>query len=364
MYLISDYPCVTFLSPSLSFISFQDKTEIARWMIAIATFALQTISIINSSFNNNDIGRVERREQKNVGIIAEQMKGLKINDRSDYQNASFPLNELFLKPIRVPTTADDPLSHQSPQRSSGKEPSSTTMDPSKAVSTAFHQVSRMMEIYRLLYDESLDLYENSSLLMNDNPASLFLYPIGLMHMPAEGTDNFQKTFYSEIRKEIHNIPNFALFEQMKGGYPIMIFPKLSDSWKSGRPPSEYSHQYLTLVEKAVDFLNEREIAHEDLRPENIFFQIVEGQISLKIIDFEDSLIFGSGLSKGDLYRQDTYHRYPIFNEDDYYAQASHNNWFKEAIRLWLEGTESSTHFSYFMQNNYEKVINQVFGIDK
>jgi serine/threonine protein kinase len=123
---------------------------------------------------------------------------------------------------------------------------------------------------------------------------------------------------------------------------------------TNRPPKELQQEYLRALETAVTYLNTRKVAHLDRRPENIFFRINQDeQVELKIIDFEDSVVFSRKISKAVLYPGDGFHRSPIFLERDYYASESHNNWFNVAIELWL--ASDANDFCDCMETNYPTV---------
>ena len=69
--------------------------------------------------------------------------------------------------------------------------------------------------------------ENSKLGVSE----LILFPIGLMHMPIENTDEFKEKVFENIKNEIARYDTFDGFTNL-GDYPIIAYPLLShsDGW--------------------------------------------------------------------------------------------------------------------------------------
>lgn len=178
-----------------------------------------------------------------------------------------------------------------------------------------------------------------------------LFPVGLMRIPDEDTTNAFEPIIQKVRK------NFRYIEQLPLA-SLIVFRDLV-GWQNERPPPEYVDSYIELLSHAVEVMNTAKVAHMDLHPANIMWQIVsENTLEVKIIDFEMSLVFGSKIEPSEDLRKDP--RYPLMNKETLlYASEYHNNWFLVGIQSWLKESTSDVDFLIFMLKHYYQIAEKV-----
>jgi serine/threonine protein kinase len=170
-----------------------------------------------------------------------------------------------------------------------------------------------------------------------------------------------------LKKIHHFFPNFKIDDLPRS--PVIIFEHLkpTDSWSNSRPPNEKATKYLKTLKKAISVLTDAKVAHMDLRPSNIMWRWNQEKqkIEIKIIDFEDAVIFGEKIRFIERLKYDVMHRYPLMNtKEREYASSYHNDWFFHSIQLWLIDKNSNLGFESFMLSNHLKVEEIVTALEQ
>jgi aminoglycoside/choline kinase family phosphotransferase len=110
-------------------------------------------------------------------------------------------------------------------------------------------------------------------------------------------------------------------------------------------------------------MNRAGVAHMDFRSRNIMWKR-EGQfssVSLKIIDFEDSLAFGRTFRIPRYLAYDT--RYPFYATTEEFVTISerHNEWFRIALIDWARDDSVSMSFDDFICQESEQFLERING---
>ena len=151
--------------------------------------------------------------------------------------------------------------------------------------------------------------------------------------------------------------------------PILVYPLLSakDNWQSsdkdGKPGENFRVDYLRKLELVINELNTAGVAHMDLRPTNILWRPApqggDGEVEMKVIDFEDALFFDELVLNRRMY--DSNPNYPLYGIDQAILDADmkiencqllvtsyYNDWFFDAITAFVMEDEAA-EFSLFMK---------------
>ena len=298
VYLVGGhYPVIVLLSPSLSFTSFEDRRLIVKYMLCSVDYILDSIKIIKNA------------------------KTYKI---SQMLPLSFSYSQMFFKPIRInhKITAFDTINDM--------------------ISNGLFNVERLMHIYECLNKCS-------------QTRQYVLFPVGLLSIPRSSVGESESREYLDpilqsLRKYFYRYGNFTLA-------PIMIFPFLKDHGKSAKPPRQCVHSYLRALCEGVRLLCECKVAHMDLRPENIMWKYDAScdQMELKLIDFEDAILFGARVRFVESLKEDS--RYPDMPDQSFeYASAYHNWWFVVGIKMWLlMYYDAYDNYTAFTESNFDVV---------
>lgn len=79
---------------------------------------------------------------------------------------------------------------------------------------------------------------------------------------------------------------------------------------------------------------------------------------MKIIDFEDAVVFGNKIRSDKVRSDDAYRRYPpMGTADRSFASSYHNTWFLLSITDWLGSSEPD--FADFMLQNHDSICMKV-----
>ena len=131
---------------------------------------------------------------------------------------------------------------------------------------------------------------------------MILFPEGVVSVPGE--DVYES---GSIRRMLIQSCERNGFKDMNFTYrPIIMFPRLEVGWGTEKPSTpQQREQYVHQLNIANRALNLAGVAHLDLRPANIMWRDTgrdrdmntNGEeefscVELKVIDFEDAVIFG------------------------------------------------------------------------
>ena len=242
------------------------------------------------------------------------------------------------------------------------------------------RLNYIMRIYESLRSKPTDQSTSAR-----SGSTSILFPLGVVSVPGDKDRHGSKVKHNtELRKLLIAHCHRNGFTDMDLNYcPIVLFPLLpvSQGWCNDRPPTTTLREsYLKQLRIACNWLNEKRVAHLDLRPANIMWrsivreqesssslQLSSEQVQLYIIDFEDAVMFDDGIPMGFvetvLRTKDT--RYPFRSGDEkrergLVAQAYHNEFFYEAIDHWIH-SDSDLSFSEFMNSQQHcAIMNKVY----
>lgn len=306
VYLIPHcYPVIVQLSLPLSYLTFEGRCCLACWGIVLAGFAAKTV---------NSLKQLRSSDKPSSAALL----GLYIAP------------SLFYKPLR--------LSH--------KDVASDLENVLDGGSSLRATLESMMRVYQRLHAIS-------------RANSFFLFPLGVVLYP-----NLNSLSYGCGMREIMEIcvgKHFPLCcEFLDYGCPVVVYEELNaDDWKNTKPPPDAAEAYVNGVKKAVEIMNQAEVAHMDLRPANIMWRSIKEnesdtvKVDVRVIDLEDAVPFGFGIQCVNVLRQDP--RYPVSLEDEReFIQAAqyHNDWFAAAVEGWALQVDYN-RFEDFMNENSE-----------
>ena len=167
-----------------------------------------------------------------------------------------------------------------------------------------------------------------------------LFPIGNMVLPNDDDVN-----HREGRDKIIALRQTFGYLNWPPNTPLIVYPLLR-GYEDGRPEPHQVEAYLQGVQAAIIILNQAEVCHGDLRAKNILWKFEEstGSIDIKLIDFEHSVQFGRPLKL----HHDS--RFPHYDQRMrvYGANRSHNKWFLESLRHWLQSTDDGVDYDSYM----------------
>jgi hypothetical protein len=207
-------------------------------------------------------------------------------------------------------------------------------------------------------NDIMTCYERLRRAASTESKAWILFPVGVVTLPRSGVAE-NKFLREKLIARLSE--SFSTWDCSRLTLcPLVVYPMLrkEDGWSSDKPSHEHRDMYVHSLRLAVDLLNEAEIAHLDLRPENILWRVVRSGatpvIELKVIDFETAQPFGSKiptvLIENVLEKRD--YRYPFKLGDDdprrvIRADRSHNEFFMRAISMWVH-SDSESGFGSFM----------------
>ena len=296
VYLVQDFPVIVYLTPPLSYINVEDRLMISRAILACVQYIIDTTGFIQ------------------FAKIIYPLRSLK-----------FDYHSYFYKPIR----ANSKFKVSCPDQN--------------LISNVMTNVERIMYIYQKIYSK-----------YNEKTHEFIALPLGLMRIPCDTNKEYIVPIIQKIKQHFNDFDDNLL-----ACSPVIIFQNLS-LWSNKRPNNEYISKYLFTLRNAISYLNESKIAHLDLRPHN-FMWLFDQQFStifIKIIDFEDAVIFGSKIRHIDYLQTDKYKRYPPLEGENQYASEHHNNWFLLSMELWLN-QDDHAEFMYFNR----ELVSEKFLID-
>lgn len=337
IYLVADsFPVAVLLSRPLCFMIEEDRRIICKWAHVLASFIIETISMIDKS--KKGVTDSKKKTQASSRIMV------------------FKTCDMFFKPIRSHLRMID----------------YTLSD----LNTILH---RIMQIYNKLWNYTL---------IDSHMQDYFLFPIGVMsiaskriikiqqktsskdssHLYSDNVQRIDDNIQYDVLKRINDIPNFRTTD-WPITTPVIIFDALKSSqgWKNTKPDEVYVQEYLSHLYEIVTILNNSSIAHLDLRPANIMWRIKNDcNLEIKIIDFEDSYIFGEVVLIADM--NDPRYPYRIRDSSDsskLVASCYHNIWFYVAVKSWLD--ENNVIYDLYddfmrIQTNYDNVLRTVQDI--
>ena len=344
VYLIPEcYPVLVQLSPPLTYLTFEGRCALARWGIALARFAEETVNCLRNPQN-------KARTNLKSGV---------------YISPSF-----FYKPLRD--------YHKS------KDGSGDIRVYSGSSYWGDHRVDNGSS-HRLSLESLMVAYQCLSVVPRAH--DFFLFPLGVISYPSEEAPSI-KSMICDIMKK--SIQKYFLYHDdlLRNGCPVVVYDLLTPScWSNKKPPPYAVESYIACVKSAVAILNKACIAHLDLRPANILWRVtpplsdidstlsaadvdresesaakrrrVESgtavMVEIRVIDLEDAVPFGFNFQHTCILRSDP--RYPV-HKNDYreliLADESHNNWFFEAVSSWARQTNIEK-FSEYMRLNSENI---------
>lgn len=216
-FLPESYPVIVYLSQSLQICSSTDRMNLARWAVALASFARETLLLLQSAKPR----------------VTEIMYQLKI--------------ALFFKPVR----------------NIEKLGGSQVLRPqnNKDVSSARINLDSMMHVYSLLSAVA-------------NAQQCILFPLGVITFPLSSfqTDQGTRTSQAPALRNLVLSTVKKYFDLQPADYehvPIVVFPLMvgssNEGWRNSRPSRGFVNAYLSRLAEAVRVLNEARVAHMDLR---------------------------------------------------------------------------------------------------
>lgn len=338
------YPVLVQLSAPLTYLTFEGRCGLARWGIALARFAEETMECIRN------------REPERT----EMVYGLHI------------ATSLFYKPLRN--------YHKSGAASAG-----ALLDSGSS--------------HRIYLESLMMVYHH----LSDVPCAndFFLFPLGVISYPSLEAKAINSKICEIMRENIEKYFSNSN-DLLRGGCPVVVYDLLSpDCWYTEKPPSNAVESYISCVKKAVEILNTARVAHMDLRPANILWRVVtprsgsgsahsaaavacedggaakrrrvdiapqsglcappaqsvtesvtDAVVEIRVIDLEDAVPFGFHFRHTDVLRSDS--RYPVHPNDTREripADAFHNDWFFEAVSSWARQPNAETFSDYMFQNS-------------
>jgi hypothetical protein len=134
----------------------------------------------------------------------------------------------------------------------------------------------------------------------------------------------------------------------------MIFPLLS-GWLNSKPSKEYHESFGEKLKQVFKILDDAKVVHMDTRATNIMWkQDSDGTVAIKLIDFEDALVFGQTISRCLISKiiEGNDFRYPIVHDisENQVVGPMHNQFFLQANLEFLESDAGT--YDEFMQEDY------------
>lgn len=214
-FLPPSYPVIVYLSGPLHVGTDIDRMKLARWGVVLASFARNTISLLQSS---------RRREE----------------------DMAYRLNtNLFLKPVR------------NIEKVNGNEVGA----PRNGLDLSFARINldSMMRVYSLVHSVP-------------EAAHVVAFPLGVLTCPLA-------TFSTDVGRRASQAPllrmkivasaltYFGLDARDLDHVPFIVYPLLApkDGWKNTKPEPRFVESYLSQLACVVRVLNEARVAHMDLR---------------------------------------------------------------------------------------------------
>ena len=311
VYLLAhNFPVLVNMSRLLSLTSVLDVTALSRWIVALKLFAIETVNC--------------RKQSMAAGPT--------------YSKISLACDLYFVKPLK--------------QFMFSSQGQGQVIAPRNDSSNLRLHANYIMHIYQKL--SIINVAQN-----------YILFPLGLISLPS--TDNtharhLRATLLHLLKKYFKELNCDSIIHA-----PIIVYDLLDTPWTVGKPDQIYVESYCQKVTEVVRILNEAGIAHMDLRPHNIMWRPAssadEGgsskEVELRLIDFEDALIFGDIIVCIDKYLNDP--RYPFFDRghgarpyEHIKAGAYCNDWFLQAVIAWAYQEEH--RFSKFMSVYHTNLV--------
>jgi hypothetical protein len=243
-----------------------------------------------------------------------------------YRGAYLDTSIYFFKPIRETLKVTE-------------FPTTPVLDNVLYLTTLSSTVNHIMRIYQVLY--SSDCIENG--------IDLFLFPSGVITGFGDGSG--YEDFKVAIENSCKRVEQFQQHFDLRHR-PIILFPLLHD-YQTKKPPNHLRRSYRDKFRDSIVFLNAAEIAHLDLRPDNIMWKENEDDtatVDIKKIDFETAILFGHFIPTNFIRKMGEDPRYYPIHEGVEFEVASqaHNEFFFNFICLWLDSEIES--FDDFMLN--------------
>lgn len=313
VYLIAaQFPVLVALSPILYTVgSPAEQYEMAQWHLRAFKHAKDTVDLL----------------QRPHGPQLSKMPSVRLD-----------IAKTFVKPVRALFKADSAAAGDN---------------------TISQRKSRLNDIMRM--------YELIRRSASEEQAALVLFPCGVIGMPDPSVKQ-SADIYDMLLK---TCKEEGFLEEDLKHCPLMLFPLL-EGWSGGRhggPPdtATLASAYLAKLRQAIDLLNLAGVAHMDLRPANIMWRVGrEGELELKLIDFEDSVVFGRTvhpeLVRSIVYRND--YRYPFRVGDEVgplFARREHNEFYFKAVSMWAQ-QESAQDFDSFMDVHGQLIQEEVLPV--
>ena len=307
VYLILDsFPVLCALSNPLSLCGSADEMHtITTWCVRLASFCMDTIVALLTLQRSNK--GAHRRNTARKGQVRLQ-------------------NGFFVKPVRNMLVSNTPIN--------------SSVGSTSNIAT---KLNKIMQIYKKLYD----IFELEELV---------LFPLGVLSVPTDGVEQTAALRTQLITTMVQD----GFVNLCYDHRPVLLFPRLVGFCNS-KPPLELREVYLTSVVRAVELLNSCSVAHLDLRPANILWSVVQDTLHVKLIDFEDSVVFGAVIPAAyvELVVATADRRYPFAEGDEkrrISACAVHNNYFAAALACWVN-TEETMTFTKYMKEYGDIILN-------
>lgn len=213
------------------------------------------------------------------------------------------------------------------------------MVASNLISNVCSSIDRMMYVY-------------GKIAVIEECVRYIAFPIGLMRIPTKDPDDAFAAVIEQVNIYFRTTPTPRS--------SLVVFPFLH-GWRNDRPPPSHTDQYIEQLTRAIDILNAAEVAHMDLYPSNIMWQISsDNNLEMQIIDFEDAVLFGSKVMFIEILKRDL--RYPPMEARALqFASKYHNMWYLVCVSSWLKESEPDTDFSEFMRLHYKDISQQVLN---
>ena len=284
------FPILTELSKSLDADDEEDFVELLKWTHCLCRFLQESYPRI----------RAHCRGQF-VTVPTAQLR----------------LDTCFWKPIYSDTLKDERGS------SSGR----LSKDAYMYCSTRGSQTNYVMNLY-----ERLRKVPGSE--------KFILFPTGNLLLPNEDDANYRE----DREKIIASMRKFG-FTNWPPNTPLIVYPLLR-GYEDGRPKPSQVDAYLAGIEAAIEVLNQAQVCHGDLRAKNILWKFDDSSesIDIKLVDFEHAVQFGRPL------RLHHDSRFPHHGQSMqvFGANRSHNKWFLESLRSWLQSTDDGVDYDHYM----------------
>jgi hypothetical protein len=358
IYLMKDsFPVMTELTRCLDPLA--DLMEISLWLLKITNFVKETADLLKL-VNEPSIPRMEA--ELSVGeYFFKPVRGVRKISQLNFENEKFALEERDC--CKALGDNDSGTGNERDEESifcqgqydidsaSSVSIQALAFSPSPVPSKKYSEadsflinLSYNMNVYRQLY-------------IIDHAYDFILFPEGVITVP--GIDVLESR---EIRDALMSClhPNFEVLKMTHR--PLIAFKLLSSrlGWSNIRPRKELHSAYLDQIAKAIEVMEKANVAHLDLRPSNIMWRQVDGSdqnIEIKIIDFEDAVMFGQLIPQS--FIETVIHlpdyRYPFLhtwrNVERVLAVHEHNTFFHLLIDGWLTTTCEDSNFDEFMKSD-------------